>query len=42
MTRALELNPALSLCRDALVPVIRQDEARERLIKVYRLAGMPE
>jgi tetratricopeptide (TPR) repeat protein len=42
MARALELNPALSLRRDSLVPVIRQNEARDRLIKAYRLAGMPE
>jgi tetratricopeptide (TPR) repeat protein len=42
MVRALELNPALSLRRDALVPVVRQDETRDRLIKAYRLAGMPE
>jgi adenylate cyclase len=42
MARALELNPALSLRRDALVPVIRKNEDRDRLIKAYRLAGMPE
>jgi TolB-like protein/class 3 adenylate cyclase len=42
MARALELNPALSLRRDALVPVMRQNEDRDRLIKAYRLAGMPE
>jgi adenylate cyclase len=42
MARALELNPALSLRRDALVPVIRKSEDRDRLIKAYRLAGMPE
>ena len=42
MARALELNPALWLRRDALVPVIRKNEDRDRLIKAYRLAGMPE
>jgi tetratricopeptide (TPR) repeat protein len=42
MARALELNPALSLRRDALVPVMRKNEDRDRLIKAYRLAGMPE
>jgi len=42
MARALELNPALCLRKDALVPVMRQEKDRDRLIKAYRLAGMPE
>jgi adenylate cyclase len=42
MARALELNPGLCLRNDPLVQVMRQDEDRGRLIKAYRLAGMPE